>query len=279
MPDAPTPLVEDRWTVEAITERCRILRGTLHARHVPDADLDAMAPGGSRNSVMDPLGAAITWFVLLRERFAVAAAERAADEARAAAALSAALVNAPVPVPLSVDGAFAVYPKSYHALRWCDTLDCAVRDLVTTLDTHPDAQVEAFARLNESLAVRLWAWTLLHPDPGLPFDEGTPVDPPAWTQQLTPADLIEIVRAHVEVNRTRIQLIAQLFPVEPMTESRLALSGFLGTVAQELGHRPSDILRRWSLGEAFAQAVVASQSAREARARSDAEAAERRGAA
>lgn len=276
MGEAPTvALVEDRWTVEAITERCRVLRGTLHARRVPDADLDALAPGGSRNQVVDPLGAAITWFVLLRERFAVAEHERAREAARADAALAAALVNAPVPVRLSLEGRWAVYPKSYHALRWCDALDGAVRDVVATLEATPDAELAAFAHLNESLAVRLWAWILTCREPGLPFDEGTPGDPPDWTQQLTPEDLVALVQAHLEVNRTRIQLIAQLFPPERAAESRLSLSGFLGTVAQELGHRPSDVLTRWSLGEAFAQAVVASQSAQEARARTEAEAAER----
>lgn len=261
--------VETGWSGATITERCRVLRGTLHARGLPDAELDALAPGGSLNQTTDPLGAVVVWFGLLRGRWELSEHLQQEKAARAEAALAAALVNAPVPVALSIPEKHAVYPKSYHALRWCDALDGALRDVVAAAQEAEDVEVQALALLSESLAVRLWAWILTSPDPWLPFDEGAPADPPAWTMQLTPEDLIALVKAHLAVNRSRIQLVASLFPAEQQQESRLSLAGFLGTVAQELGHRPSDVLTRWSLGEVFAQAVTASQAAREARARAD----------
>src|SRR5690606_38827068 len=107
-----------------------------------------------------------------------------------------------------------------------------------------DADVALTAPLARSLAVRLWAWILAHPDPGLPFDEAKPAEPPEWTAALTPEDLVALLKAHVEVHHARVRLVASLFTSDQDADSRLSLSGFLGTVAQELGQRPSDVLTR-----------------------------------
>lgn len=271
--------LETGWTAETITERCRVLRGTLHARQVPDPELDAMAPGGRDNQTADPLGAAVVWYALLRARFTLEQ-QRAADAAaRAQDDLAAALGGEGAPVRLSApDAPRAVYPKSYHALRFLDSLDHALRRVVATAQALDDVAVDALAPLTESLAVRLWAWVLTHPQPDLPFDETQGAEPPAWTAQLTPDDLLALLQGHLEVNRARITRIAQLFPGEGGHDSRLTLAGFLGTIAQELGHRPFDVLRRWSVGEAFAQAAVAAQSAREAREAAEQKAAAQRAA-
>lgn len=262
--------VETGWSESAIMVRCRTLRDTLHARRVPTADLEAMAPGGARNQTADPLGAAVVWYALLRARFEVEEVRRAQDEAHAEEAVALALAGDGHPLTLSApDMPTAVYPKSYHALRFCESLDVALRRVVASAEQLEALDVQALAPLAESLAVRLWAWILTHPEPGLPFDETAAPEPPAWTTRLTPDDLLRLLAAHLEVNRIRITRIAQLFPGEAATESRLSLAGFLGTIAQELGHRPFDVLRRWSLGEAFAQAVVAAQASREARAAAD----------
>lgn len=270
-------LIESGWTETTIAERCRILSGSLRARGVPTPELEAMAPGGAKNPTTDPLGGAVVWFALLRARLEIAEHEQEQERRRGQEAVAAALVSAPVLVTLSVAGApRAVHPKSYHALRWCDSIDHALQGVVAQAHALEDADVRALAPLTESLAVRLWAWILTHPAPDLPFDEQKAPEPPAWTAELTPDDLLVLLQAHLEVNRLRIARIALLFPGDEARESRLSLAGFLGTIAQELGHRPFDVLRQWTLGEAFAQAVVASQSAREARAAADAAAAERR---
>lgn len=261
----PTPAHETRWTEPLIRERCRALHNTLSARGEPDTALAAWAPGGAENTGDDALGQVIVWYSLLRARLTFLDWRAAEEEGRGESALAAALTNAPEPIKLSDGVARAVYPKSYHALKWCDSLDRALQDVVAkAMDMDADLDVRALAPLNESLSVRLWAWILTHPDPDVPFDEGQPAEPPAWTRALSPDDLLVLLNAHLQVNRVRIARIAALFPPEREAESRLSLAGFLGTVAQELGKRPIELLRQWSVGEAFAQAVVAAQSAREA---------------
>jgi hypothetical protein len=268
--------VEVRWTEPLLEERCRMLRASLRARGESDADLDALAPGGARNQLSDPFGAKLRWYALLEGRLAFVDWKREEERARAEQALAAALSNEPEAVTLTSGTVLAVYPKSYHALAWCDALDRALADATQKAVELEDLEVTTAVPLVTSLATRLWAWILTCREPGLPFDEGAPPEPPAWTHDLTPEDLLALLRAHVLVNRQRIALVASLFPPDREAASRLSLSGFLGTVAQELGHRPSDVLRRWSLGEAFAQAVVAAQAAREARQRAEDAAAARR---
>lgn len=268
--------VEVRWSEPLLEERCRILRASLRARGESDADLDALSPGGSRNQISDPFGAKLHWYALLQGRLAFVDWKEEDDRRRAEQALAAALSNEPVALTLEHGLLVAVYPKSYHALAWCDALDRSLTDVTEKAVALEDAEVATFVPLVRSLAARLWVWILTCREPGLPFDEGAPPEPPAWTMQLTAEDLLAVLRAHVQVNRERIALVATLFPADREAASRLSLSGFLGTIAQDLGHRPSDVLRRWSLGEAFAQAVVAAQSAREARKRAEDEAAARR---
>lgn len=248
------------------------MRGTLKARGESDSTLDAMAPGGAENqTAADSFGAAVVWYSLLRGRLAFLTWKDELQQQRGQAALSAALANAPVPLTLSSGEKRAVYPKSFHALAWCDALDRALDDVSTkTLALH-EIEVTVTAPPLVSLAVRLWAWILTCPEPGLPFEEGAPSEPPGWTEALSPEDILAILRAHYECNRERVALVATLFPTDRQAESKLSLSGFLGTVAQEMGHRPSDVLTRWSLGEAFAQAVVTAEAAREARARAEEE--------
>ncbi len=271
--------LEAGWTVDTITERCRVLSGSLRARGVTGPELEAMAPSGARNATTDPLGAAVVWYALLRARFEQEEARRADESRRAEAALSAAMVAEAVPVTLSVaDAPTAVYPKSYHALAYCDALDAALQEVLALAASTDSAEVRTLGPLTQSLAVRLWAWILTHPEPGVPFDEGRPPHPPDWTTALTPDDLLELLRAHLEANRVRTARIAELFPKERPFDSRLTLAGFLGSVAQELGHRPVDVLRRWSQGEVFAQAAAAAQAAREGRAAAEAEAKDRRAA-
>lgn len=276
MLEVPAPQVESSWSEPHLVERCRALRGTLLSRGESATTLDGYAPGGAENAATDPFGGRVAEYALLRGRVAFLDWMEQDRMARGQAALAAALVNAPVPVTLSDGEKRAVHPKSYHALAWCDALDRALAEVSEKAHQLEDLEIRATAPLTKSLAVRLWAWILTCPEPGLPFDEGAPADPPAWTESLAPEDLLTLLSAHLEVNRERNRLVATLFPAEREAESRLSLSGFLGTVAQELHQRPSDVLRRWTMGEAFAQAVVSAEAQREAKARAAADASERR---
>lgn len=260
----------ESWSAPHLEQRCLALRGSLLARGESPASLEAYAPGGAENPTTDPYGAKVVEYSLLRGRLAFVKLQEQERNARAQTALARALANTPVRVTLSDGSTQAVHPKSYHALAWCDALDRALSDVTQRALTLEDADVAFTAPLTRSLAVRLWAWILTHPEPGLPFNEADPANPPLWTELLTPEDLVALLKAHVQVHHDRMRLVSSLFKSEQQeAESRLSLSGFLGTVAQELHQRPSDVLTRWTMGEAFAQAVVAAEGAREARARAE----------
>lgn len=182
---------------------------------------------------------------------------------------------APQPVRLTSGRTVAVYPKAYHALRYLDWLDAglaAAGRLAATAQEQENAEALAVIRklpLAESLSVRVWAWILTTEGPGLPFrDDATDVVTPEWLETLTALDLVQLHRAHRTVNHDDISLIALAFPSDPR-QSRLPLSGFLNTYAQEAGQRPLDVFRQFSMGEVFASAVSTAQAAREARENAD----------
>jgi len=261
------------WTAADLRRRCGDLRRAVVRARVADEDEVARYwPGGAVNTETHRLGRWVFCYANLI-RLMGRTEQRDAD-ARVDAAVASALSAEPMRVTLSNGTAVAVYPKSYHALRWLDSLDRSVRDLVglaatAQVDTSDAIKALALAPLVESLAVRLWAWVLTEGSAdapaALPFDEATTPEPPAWTSMLAPEDLLLLARAHVEVNGRRLRIISDAFPSETSSASRLSLSGFLGTAAQELGQRPATLLREWSLGEVFAQAVTGAQAHREAR--------------
>lgn len=272
------------WTVRALRERCQHLRRSLTARGTDASECAAYWPGGAENPTRDR-GAWVHCYANLVGMLRVA--DLHAAPGRADGAIAAALAAEPASVTLSDGTVRTVQPKSYHALRWLDTLDHTVQGWAGLMASlRPDAPEElkalALAPLAESLAVRLWAWVITEglPDApaALPFDEDAAPAPPAWTSRLTPEDLLTLARAHAEVNGHRLRIIAEAFPSDRTGGSRLPLSGFLGTAAQELGQRPATLLRQWSLGEVFAQAIAAAQAAREARESAELAASVRRSA-
>lgn len=281
-----TPATQTEWTVPAATERCRILRQSLVARGVPADRLDAGQPGTAEGRDPATLDAWIQYYVDLRVEWAGLETQRQHDAALVSSAVAESLANAPHAVHLSVGGR-KVYPKSYHALRWLDCLDWTLRDvaqrsaaLAAQAEQDPSVlEARALAPLVESRAVRLWAWVLTHEGTGLPFDDADAerAEPPAWTRELTPEDLLRLAEGHVTVHAKRLKVLSEAFPADPSGETRLPLAGFLGTQAAELGVRPMELMRSWALGEAFASAITSAQAAREARAAAQAKA-EARGA-
>jgi hypothetical protein len=276
-------VVEERraWTTPAIRERCRNLRRSLTARGWDAAELTAYWPGGTENPGR-ARGAWIFCYANLVGMLRVADSRVAADPVALDQAVAEALAATPRLVALASGETRTVYPKSYHALRWLDALDRSLIDAATlaaqaeAADVPEQVKLATLAPLVESLAVRLWAWVLTaggaDGPAGLPFDDDAAApDPPAWTRALTPMDLLQLAQAHIAVNATRLRTITDGFPSATRGATRLSLSGFLGTAAQELAVRPMELLRRWSLGEVFAQSVTAAQAAREARERAEAE--------
>jgi hypothetical protein len=267
--------VQSEWTVPSATERCRILRHSLLARGVPEAQLDALWPGTHPERDPASVDAWVQTWGDLRVALAREEDQRTTRDAHVGAVVAESLAKESEPVALSVPGGpWAVYPKSYHTLRFLDMLDATLR-LVSqrcmAVAGEDDAlEAIALAPLLESRAVRLWAWILTHPGTGLPFDE-TEADPepPAWTREIAPEDLMTLASAHLTVHAKRLALMSDAFPAEEGGPTRLSLAGFLGTQAAELGVRPADLMRSWSLGEAFASAITSAQAAREARAHAE----------
>lgn len=261
------------WTAKGLRGRCEEFRASLLRRRTATAEEIAdYWPGGKVNTEPDPLGKWIFCYGnlvgFLRRR------DPAEEDRKANAALDLALANAPVMVTCSDGSTRAVYPKSFHALRFLDVLDRSVNDLVSAVAEYggdPEAlkALMVFPVL-ESTAVRLWAWILTSEGPTLPFDEHATPESPAWTKALAPEDILAIAKAHIEVNATRLKIISEAFPADGAHGSRLSLSGFLGTASQEMGVQPSRLLREWSLGEVFAQSISAAQAHREAIERSKA---------
>lgn len=262
------------WSTADVTRRCRELRDVLVRRRVAtDEEIAAYWPGGAANQEAHRRGRWIYCYANLIRM--MGRTETRAHDADIDRTLAAALAAEPQRVECADGVTRAVYPKSYHSLRWLDALDRSVVDLGRMLleleDSEEATRALMVAPLAESLAVRLWAWTITEGGPDgpatLPFDEAQAPEPPEWTKALTPGDVLSLARAHAEVNARRLRIISEAFPAEAGGSGRLTLSGFLGTAAQELGARPADVLRRWSLGEVFAQAVTAAEAAREAYAR------------
>lgn len=173
-------------------------------------------------------------------------------------------------VTLTNGNVVAVQPKGFHALSFLDFLEAQHRHVAAAAASALAAEdaeslkVVALYPLAQSLAVRVWAWILTSEGAGLPFpDDGTQLEPPAFTESLTAIDLIALYQAHVRVNLEDSATIARAFPSDPR-ESRLALAGFLNTYAGEAKQRPFDVFRRFSLGEVFANAVSSAQASREA---------------
>jgi hypothetical protein len=266
-----------RTSAPALRRRCRELRAVLGAR-VPDAELAPYQPGGAENPFTGRDGW-LEYLIALRVFAArVGGGGAPAGDVDPAVARQAArevivartLAKAPVLVRLASGREVAVYPKSYHAAEWCTSNDAQVRYIVAQALAHADdLRVLAYAPLARSLHVRLWAWVVTTPGEGLPFDEATPAevveaDLPEHLARLAPEDLVALGEAWATVQHLRPAVVAKLFPPDDPRASGLPLSGFIGACANEFGRPASELMRRWTVGELFAQAVTAAQSAREA---------------
>lgn len=266
----------DVLTAAELQRECDALLRAVVSEGGDRAKLEAHAPGGAENPARGARGW-LRYYQQLHRAHAVLVGHGAAESggrhvgARVADVIAAAGAEEPERVTLSDGTVVHVYPKSYHALRWLDALDVELQIAGQQVGAARqrggvrDPAVIASGALLSSLGVRLWAWILTHPEPGLPFGEDdTNPAPPGWTEQLAPADLLMLLGAHTAVNRERLALIGQLFPTDGPSGTRLPLSGLLGVYANEHDLPMRTVLRHTSLGAVFAQTTVAAQAAREA---------------
>ena len=252
-------------------ERCRAYRGSLLASRTATAEeLDAVWPGGARNAFRGR--GAWLWAHAQCHAF-LARRERLRAQPEHWRALNEAAARKPVEVVCSDGTRRRIHPKSLSALSFLDGLKA---DLVQVLEARALAmQAEEVEELQayflttvlSAQSYLLFAWVVTHPEPGLPFDVmGEMPELPEWLHTLTPEDIVAIVGAHIEVNRTRLALVSALLPEQP-GESTLSIEGWVAAYAAEKGLETPTLLSRWSLGELYAAHVSSSVAMREARER------------
>jgi hypothetical protein len=261
------------WGVRGLKERCTRLKASLlKSRSATEQEVAAYWPGGAENTETG-LGAWVLCYGQLMRFWGRTDPDR--HSARLDAALARQLGREPVQVRCESGRLLTIHPKSYHALRWLEALDRVTLLTQTSrewaLDSDDAKAAAMLAPVAESLAVRLWVWALTTDGPGVPFpDTGEAPDPPEWIASLTIHDLLAIAQAHFRVNMEDLAVIAKAFPAEPDAPSRLSLTGFLGVAAEDAGVPASELMRRWTLGELFAQKITAAERAREVREASEA---------
>lgn len=265
----------DVLTAADLQRECEALLRAVVSEGGDRAALEQHAPGAIENPAQGARGW-LRFYQQLHRAHAVLVGHGAAEsggrgQAEIADVIAAAGAEEPESVTLSDGTVRQVYPKSFHALRWLDALDVemqlAGQQVATARERGGvrDPAVVAAGALLSSLGVRLWAWILSHPEPGVPFKEAdTDPTPPEWTERLTPEDLLAVLAAHSKVNRERLAMIGRMFPADGSSGTRLPLSGLLGVYANEHDLPMRSVLRHTSLGAIFAQTTVAAQASREA---------------
>ncbi len=265
--------MSERTTASKLKSRCNSLRQQLGAYpEISQEELKDVWPGGKENPSRGFAGWIECYAQLLRLTGMVFRKEPEGGGEELEAVVRAASSRTPTQVILSV-GNHAVYPKSAHSLAFLDSLEAVQRPLIRLMvdraqdETLSPNEVDALLPLSRSLAQRTWAWVLLSPGVGLPFDDNAPLDPPEWTAELLPEDYLAIYFAHRELHAHSVAIMSAALPKEGgAVQSRLSLSGFLTGYAAEHGLPPSQLMRHWSLPEAVAAAVAASEAHRVAEA-------------
>jgi hypothetical protein len=258
------------WSDADIRRRCLTLREQLQLAAsdvVSAAELADYWPGGKENTVAERRGQWIYCYANLTRFSDRLRAEYAAVDTRdAERARVDAQQDAPVAVPLTNGTTVHVHPLGYVALEFLTTLDRTVtlaqeQAAAVALQRSPASeQALALQPLVRSHAVRLWAWILTSGHPYLPFSPTIEdPEPPEWTGAMDVEDLLRLYAAHREVNARRNMLIAALFPPDTSSEVRLSLAGFIGAYAHEKGKDAAVLMRTFTLGKLFAQAVSAAQ--------------------
>lgn len=262
------------WSVADLRRRCLTLREQLEvaaADVVSPAEVAAYWPDGKENPLTQAHSRKGQWIYCYASLVRLCDRLRTVpvDQGDAERARRDAQTDTPVPVVLSTGTTVYVYPKSYVALEFCQTLDRAILRVVALTSEAAGAEDEgservlALAPLVRATAVLLWVWVITHPPAELPFPlyGSEDLSPPDWTHQLTGEDLLALWQAHRTVNGRRNALIASLMPDDVQAKTRLSLESFLGAYAHEHGADVAHLMERIALGKLFAQAVSAAQHA------------------
>jgi hypothetical protein len=221
--------VNEGWGLRGMQARCRELREDLVtlAAPVTEQELTDYWPGGAENKLQG-VGAWIYCYMrygAYLDRLRDVQTSAADEEAAELAALKA-FRDAPAVVelvrPLPPSGAhpeglayLAVHPKSLDTLTLLDELEEEIRWLQERIlwlqgrwEEQAPAQTGKALRLLSELDL-IACWIATTDGAGVPFAPGSPwPEPPAWLRLLEPLDILNLMRAHHQVNKERIALIA-----------------------------------------------------------------------
>lgn len=261
----------DTELVTRLKERVEIIRAQLVSRgRATDAEIDAHLPGGPENGETGELGWALAYGDLrglLAERGSLPS-DRAERKENADAVLLAALADAPMELVLTgaegEDFTVGVYPKSYEALRWFDSVS---RKLQWLVDRRRDIETQNGAEIGDLIQrigdEEAWIYGLvslaaLTGGPGLPWERGDePRDLPEWVRALSPSDVLRIRRAFIEVNSTRLSVLNEILsPASKRETTNLSWAPFFATRAEESGEDSKVLLRDRSLASQLAASAL-----------------------
>jgi len=270
------------WGVRGIRERCRDLRATL--ADAPDLcspeELTAYWPGGEENLLPSPG----CWIYCFQQygAFLRRGETKESDDDGAAAQQAAldAFREKPVAVQLvqrAEDGTpqwISVYPKSFDTLSLIDELDGNRRWLVDRYERlgrrwSADDELcrQEILREDTELALTI-CWILTTPGCSAPFDPAAvPADIPDDVRRLDSPDLINILRAHREVNQQRIDVIAtwiRSLGAGGTSGKALSWATLATGAAKSQGQLVEHLLRNRSMGAWLAQAAVTWSEERQA---------------
>lgn len=263
------------WDEAGLRLRCEGLRETLASlEHVSPTDLADYWPGGAENHEAPPGDWIFCYAQLIRmlgyESPETEDLRRAQAERQVLAALRRLAVTVELVHPLRDDQtSLTIYPKSLHALLRLEEQDAVLARLADAADWLYRAPAEQMAeRLGQVLAEieyqhQVAVWILTTEDVGLPFDDQVErPEPPEWTLELDPADVVRVLQAHREVNRRRGACVAALTSSTRSKGGRLSWAVLAGSAATRLGLSTYTLMREVSLGEWLAQLALTAEAER-----------------
>ncbi len=269
---------------DVLEARCQLLEQSVRASgHVPAADIEAARPGGAENRDTSAHGWVHFLCVLHRmhERGPSVRTNNGGKrwDDTAMEAVRSALAAEPVHVTLCNGNVVAVHPKSEYALSRLVVIDRTLQWVVTrrlALEILDDAEITpaSLSALRSAVDLqhmleREFVTICCAEGADIPHRDGEAwaIELAPWTSMIEAADIINIRQAHLEVNLHRIQEISERTrQYADGTGSVMPIAAFLGVMSAELRVQPRDMSRRWSLGEAFGQALLKWESQERAKA-------------
>ncbi len=236
-------------------------------------ELAAYWPGGSENTIPGRG----SWYYCFQQYGRLLGRleriENDADEARGEQAALDAVQELPLSVTLTDPGAegkpqtLQVYPKSYEVISFCDGMDTAVRWLLARADALIQADsTESVLAAQDGLATvarvhQLLCWIACTPGPGSPYPiEQPPPDPPEPFRSLSPLDVMRVMGAYAECNRTRIALTVSLLRPLGEESKRVQWSVLAAGAAKSMNQPIEAILKHRAFATWVAQFVLTSRA-------------------